>query len=287
MIQSPPSLHGARADGARGVAAAGGLGEAEEAALLAAQHGMQVALLLLLVRLEELGEARRAEHAVAGHVEAGAMLRHLHRHQRARDEIDAGAAVLGGDVEAPEAHLAHLSGEPLRSPRAAARWRRGRAWPRAARSPRARTGARWRRSGAALRWGRGSSVNPGFNVMAGEWRVASMSAHPQRNRSIFSTDSSPLAITLHNGLSRPRRTGGSAVDDRQRPVIGDVQHQQLEMAGRVLLVDLGAEAHGAGGSLPQRALELAAQAEQAAPAGGTDVDDITCRVGQLIHAELA
>ena len=41
------------------------------------------------------------------------MLRHLHRHQRAGDEIDAGASVLGGNVEAPETHLAHFSGEAL------------------------------------------------------------------------------------------------------------------------------------------------------------------------------
>jgi hypothetical protein len=39
------------------------------------------------------------------------MLGHLHPHQRAGDEIDAGAAVLGRNVEAPEAHRAHLSTE--------------------------------------------------------------------------------------------------------------------------------------------------------------------------------
>ena len=156
MIQSLPSLHGARADGARGIAAARRLGEPEEAALLAAQHRMQVALLLLLGGLVELGEARRAEHAVAGRVEAGAMLGHLDRHQRARDEIDAGAAVLGGDVEAPEAHRRAPVCSAARSPRAAARWHRDRAWPRAARSPRARSGGRSPRSGAALRSARGS-----------------------------------------------------------------------------------------------------------------------------------
>src|SRR5213083_683122 len=75
---------------------------------------MEVALLLLLGGLVELGEAGRSEHAVAGRVEASAMLRHLHRHERAGDQIDAGAAVLGWNVEAPETHLAHFSGEALK-----------------------------------------------------------------------------------------------------------------------------------------------------------------------------
>ena len=66
-------------DGARRIAAARRLGQAEEAALLAAQHREEVALLLVLVGLEELRQARAAERAVAGRVEPGAMLRHLDR----------------------------------------------------------------------------------------------------------------------------------------------------------------------------------------------------------------
>ena len=48
---------------------------AEEAVLLAAQHRVEVALLLLLGRLVELGQSGIAEDAVAGCVEAGAVLR--------------------------------------------------------------------------------------------------------------------------------------------------------------------------------------------------------------------
>src|SRR5204862_4207051 len=58
------------------------------------------------------------------------------------------------------------------------------------------------------------------------------------------------------------------------------------MARRVLLVDLGTETHGASGPVGERALKLAAQAEQAAPAGEADVDDAPRRIGQLIDAEL-
>ena len=56
--------------------------------LLAAQHRIEVALLLVLVGLVELGQAGAAEDAVAGHVEAGAVLGHLDRQQHAGDDVD-------------------------------------------------------------------------------------------------------------------------------------------------------------------------------------------------------
>ena len=59
------------------------------------------------------------------------------------------------------------------------------------------------------------------------------------------------------------------------------------MAARVLLVHLGAEARGPAGPLLQRALQLTAQAEQAASPGKADVDDAALRVGQLIDARAA
>src|SRR5262249_42226782 len=95
----------------RRVAAARGLRQSEEAALLSPQHRMQIPLLLLLGRLKQLGQPGRAKHAIAGSIEAGAMLRHLDRPQRAGDQIDAGAAILRGDVETPETHLAHHCAE--------------------------------------------------------------------------------------------------------------------------------------------------------------------------------
>ena len=103
-IQSSPRAHRGGADGARRIAAAGGLGEAEEAALLAAQRRVEVALLLIVVGLVELGEAGAAEDAVAGRVESRAVLRHLDRHQRARDDVDPRPAVLLRNVEPVEPH---------------------------------------------------------------------------------------------------------------------------------------------------------------------------------------
>ena len=100
-------------DGARRIAAAGGFGQAKERLLLAAQGRIEVALLLVFVGLEDLGQARAAEGAVAGHVQSGAMLRHLDRQQHARHEVDVGAAVFLRDVDAEQAHRLGLLDQPL------------------------------------------------------------------------------------------------------------------------------------------------------------------------------
>ncbi len=113
MVQPSLVFDRAGADGASGIGAAGGLGEAEEGFLLAAQHRVEVGLLLLGRRLVELGEAGGAEDAVAGHVEAGAMLAHLDGEQNAGRHVDAGAAELGRNVEAVEAHRLDLGDEAL------------------------------------------------------------------------------------------------------------------------------------------------------------------------------
>src|SRR6185295_1412623 len=83
--------HRARADRTRRIAAAGRLGETEEGLLLAAQGRKEIFLLLLVIGLEELCQAGAAERAVAGHIKAAAMLRHLDRQQGAGNDIDVGA----------------------------------------------------------------------------------------------------------------------------------------------------------------------------------------------------
>src|SRR5690606_18768872 len=92
------------ADRTRRITAAGGLGQAEEALLLTAQHRVEIALLLLLGGLEELRQPGTAEHAVTGRVEAGAVLGHLDREQRPGDQVELGAPVLGRDIETVQAH---------------------------------------------------------------------------------------------------------------------------------------------------------------------------------------
>src|SRR6476619_7273774 len=92
-------LDGGGANRARRVAAAGRFGQREEGFLLTAQGGVEVALLLVLVGLVELGQARAAEGAVARRVQARAMLRHLDRQQYARDQVDRRAAVFLRNVQ--------------------------------------------------------------------------------------------------------------------------------------------------------------------------------------------
>ena len=99
-------------DGARRIAATRRLGETEEGLLLAAQRRIEVALLLVVVGLEDLRQARAAEGAVAGHVEAGAVLRHLDGQQHARHDVDVGAAVLLRNIDAEQAHRLGLLDQP-------------------------------------------------------------------------------------------------------------------------------------------------------------------------------
>ncbi len=96
--------HRLGADGARGVGTAGWLGEAEESALLAAQHGEEVALLLVVVGLVELRQPRAPKGAEAGGVEARPVLRRLDGDQGLGDDVDVRPAKLGRDAEAIEAH---------------------------------------------------------------------------------------------------------------------------------------------------------------------------------------
>ena len=99
-------------DGARRVAAARRFGEAEERLLLAAQGRIEIALLLVVVGLEDLRQARTAERAVAGHVEAGAVLRHLDGEQGAGHDVDVRAAELLGNVDPEQAHRLGLLDQP-------------------------------------------------------------------------------------------------------------------------------------------------------------------------------
>ena len=96
--------HRLGADRARRVGAAGWLGQAEEAVLLAAQHREEVALLLIVVGLVELRQARAAEGAETGRVEPGAVLGSLDGDQRLGHDVDLGSAEFGRDAEAVQAH---------------------------------------------------------------------------------------------------------------------------------------------------------------------------------------
>src|SRR6202030_510221 len=89
----------------------------------------------------------------------------------------------------------------------------------------------------------------------------------------------PPPMLERTEASKARRRAGP-IGDRQYSMIGDVQHKQLEVAGSVLLVDLVAEARGRTRPLCERALQFAAQAEQAEPAGKADVDDALVLVCQ-------
>ena len=139
------------------------------------------------------------------------MLRHLHRHQRARDEIDAGAAVLGRDVEAPEAHLAHLCGEALEvldGELAGVGVELGlQRHDLLAHEP-AHGGHDLALlfGGVEVHWWRPGSgemavVSREWSVVSGEWSLVCIFGH--------SLHHSRLTIS-HSGLSRPSRGGGSA-----------------------------------------------------------------------------
>ena len=124
--------HRLGADRAGRIGAARGLGEAEEAALLAAQHREEVALLLVLVGLVELRQAGAAERAEAGRVEPGAVLGGLDRDQSLGHDVDVGPAELRRDAEAVEAHGLRLGAEPRVILRRQLARRRDRASPPAA-----------------------------------------------------------------------------------------------------------------------------------------------------------
>ncbi len=113
--------------------------------------GSQITRLLVVVGFEQLREAGAAEHAITRRVQPGAMLRHLDRDQRPREQIDLGAAVLGRNVEPIKTHLLDFRHEPASDRRPAIRPRRDRVRVRAARFPRARTVAPSQRSGPAPR----------------------------------------------------------------------------------------------------------------------------------------
>ena len=70
-------------------------------------------------------------------------------------------------------------------------------------------------------------------------------------------------------------------------MIGDVHHQQLLIARAVLLVDLDAEAHGAGRAVAQRALQLAPAGRTGGVRRQADLHDPPRCVGELVDAELA
>jgi hypothetical protein len=89
------------------------LAGAEEGALLASNDGPEVLLLLLLGGEVELPRRSRAEDAVGGGVEAGAVLRELLGDEGACHRVDAGAAVLLRHVHLVEAHLLDHTDEAL------------------------------------------------------------------------------------------------------------------------------------------------------------------------------
>jgi hypothetical protein len=99
-------------DRPRRVASARGLGQAEEHLLFAAQHGIEIFLLLRLGRLEQLSLARAAERPVAGGVEAAAMLRAFNGDQYPRDHVDVRAPIFGRRVQAVEPHRLGLLDQP-------------------------------------------------------------------------------------------------------------------------------------------------------------------------------
>src|SRR5262249_54464071 len=83
-----------------GAHAVAGSVDAERRTLTRPRLWEKTLLCVLLVGLIGRGGAGGADPAFAGHGGAAAGLQHLHRNQPARDEVDAGAAVFGGDVEA-------------------------------------------------------------------------------------------------------------------------------------------------------------------------------------------
>ncbi len=90
---------------------AGGLGEAEEHFLLAAQGRVEPFFPLFIVRLEHLRQPRAAEGVVAGCVEAGPVLAHLDGDQRAGDDVDVRPPELRRNVEPEQAHFLGLGGQ--------------------------------------------------------------------------------------------------------------------------------------------------------------------------------
>ena len=94
-VQHRPGLH------ARGVAAGIGLGLGEAGGLLAAEHRVEIALLLLVVALEQDAARLRAKDRVVAEGD-GDGPGYLLLDHAAGQQIEPGAAVLGGHVEHPE-----------------------------------------------------------------------------------------------------------------------------------------------------------------------------------------
>ena len=100
------------ADRPRRVGAARGFGKAEEAALFTAQHREQVALLLIVVGLVELRQARAAEGAEARRIESGAMLRGFDGDQGLGDDVDVRTAEFWRNSQAIKSHPADDLDQP-------------------------------------------------------------------------------------------------------------------------------------------------------------------------------
>ena len=67
-------------------------------------------------------------------------------------------------------------------------------------------------------------------------------------------------------------------------MIGEVDHEQLLVAAHVLHVDLAAKERRPALARLHRALDLAAQSEQALAAGIADADHLAVGLGDLIDA---
>ena len=91
-------------NGARRVTAARGFRKAEEDPFLAAQHRIQILLLLHLRRFKKLGLPGAAEGVITRRVEPAAMLRAFDGDQHARDHIDFRPAIFRRRVQTIQAH---------------------------------------------------------------------------------------------------------------------------------------------------------------------------------------
>ena len=91
--------HRAGLNGTAGIAASGRLRQTKENLLLAAQHRIEILILLRVVRFEQLRLARTAESVIARRIEPGAVLAAFDGDQAAGNEIDIRPAIFRRCIE--------------------------------------------------------------------------------------------------------------------------------------------------------------------------------------------